>query len=147
MAAKKKTGSSAPKQRMPKTIRPSEEMQRWSVLLEQEITSWPKVSMKRMFGMKTFYRGSNIFAGVPDKCGFFSPNGVIFKINSATPTQVARMKADKRVDLDFGRVQKWFNFVLDSDRDLNGALEWFAGAYESAGKQPIKKTNNTKRKK
>src|SRR5271155_305956 len=124
---------------MPPMPRPSEEMQRWSVLLEEELTSWPQISTKKMFGMKTFYRGPNIFAGVPDKRGFFSPNGVIFKIAGASPTQVKKMKADKRVTLDFGKVQKWYNFEFASDRDLNGALEWFAEAYEAAKKYLPKK--------
>lgn len=115
-------------------------MQRWAVLLEKELVSWPKTTVKKMFGMKTFYRGANIFAGVPDKCGFFSPNGVIFKINVATSAQMARMRSDKRVVLDFGKMQKWYNFVMLSERDLSGALELFGEAYEAAGKQLIKKT-------
>jgi len=119
---------------MPKPVRPSEEMQRWSVLLEDELSSWPQVSRKKMFGMKTFYRGSNIFAGVPDKRSFFSPNGVIFKISDATPSQIARMKTDKRVMLEFGKVQKWYNFEIKSDKDLQGALIWIGASYERAGK-------------
>src|SRR5882757_7095557 len=135
-----------PKRRL-KTVRPSEEMKRWAVLLEDELVIWPKITVKKMFGMKTFYHGPHIFAGVPDKCGFFSSNGVIFKINAATSAQMARMRSDKRLALDFGKMQKWYNFVLSSERDLSGALEWFGEAYGSAGKLPIKKATKATHKK
>ena len=78
---------------------------------------------------------------------FLKINGVIFKINGATEKQLAHLKSDKRVDIDFGKMQKWYNFNLSSDRDLNGALEWFGKAYEAAGKLPVKPIKKTMRKK
>jgi len=146
MVVKKKPVQKNKKPRQPMAY-PSDEMLRWSVLLAQELVSWPQVFVKPMFGMEAFYRGPHIFCAVPKKRAFFTPNGVIFKINGASPAQISRMKTDKRVDIDFGKMQKWYNFDLSSDRDLNGALDWFGEAYEAAGKQPINKTTKTTRKK
>jgi len=63
----------------------SEEMRRWSMLIADEVTSWPRVTTRKMFGVLTFYRGGVIFAGVPEKRSLFRQDSVIFKFPKVTP--------------------------------------------------------------
>ena len=55
----------SPARERPKMPRISEEMRRLAVLLGQDLASWPEVSMRPMFGMEAYYRGSKIFAALP----------------------------------------------------------------------------------
>src|SRR6266700_4015453 len=55
-------------------------MRRLSALLSEELLRWPGVSTKPMFGMRAFYRGGIVFAMLPDKRGFNSPNAIMYKL-------------------------------------------------------------------
>jgi len=122
----------------PMMLRPTEEMVRWSVLLEEEVRGWPKLEFKKLFGMKSLYRNGVIFAALPDKRGMFTTNSLIFKMQNPSAKQSERMKQDARVNMSFGVKQKWFGFEMSSERDLSGALEWLGEAFEAAGKKPVK---------
>ena len=61
----------------------SEEMKQWSAMLKTEVTGWPQLSTKPMFGMMGLYRGKKIFGGLPVTRGFDTPNSVIFRFGRA----------------------------------------------------------------
>jgi hypothetical protein len=58
-----KAKSAIPKR--PKLLRISEEMKQWSAMMEHELSSWPSVKSRPMFGFIGFYRDNRIFAGLP----------------------------------------------------------------------------------
>src|SRR5690348_16362564 len=63
----------------------SEEMKQWSVMLKAEVSGWPQLSTKPMFGMMGLYRGKKIFGGLPVTRGFDTPNSVIFRFDPMPP--------------------------------------------------------------
>ena len=117
----------------PKFVPISEEMKRWSVMLEAELKTWPKVITKPMFGFRGFYRGEKIFAAVPVTRGFNTPNTLIFRIKPMPPDLLERAKTEPRIDLETRTPgAKWFLFEVSSVEDVRKALWWLNQAYERA---------------
>jgi len=111
----------------------SEEMKEWSAMLERELSTWPKVSSRPMFGMRGFYRGKKIFAALPVTRGFGTPNQLIFRIQPMPPELLDRAKSEPRIDLETRTPgAKWFTFGLSSATDLRDALWWLNQAYDRA---------------
>jgi hypothetical protein len=110
----------------------SEEMRQWSALLTGEVAQWPKVSVKSMFGMTTFYRGSIIFGAVPATRALTSPNSVMLKFVRPSPDLQRRIERDGRIGATIGVRQKWHTFELSSPQDLRDAIGWFSEAFERA---------------
>ncbi|MEO5935812.1 MAG: hypothetical protein ABIP81_01225 [Terriglobales bacterium] len=125
------------KSAVPKSYPLSDEMKQWCALLTQELNSWAQVDVRKMFGMTSFYRRDAIFAAVPATKAFFSPNSIIFKLQTPTQRQRQKLTADTRVNLTFGIGQKWYGYELGSSGDINGALEWLDEAFR-ATKAPVK---------
>jgi hypothetical protein len=109
-------------------------MQAWSAMLGGELASWPDVTAKRMFGLTAFYRDGAIFAALPKTRGMNSPNSLAFKLPSATPRQLDRLRDDPRIAETEMQKTRWFSFAIASDDDLQGALKWLGEAYKAAGK-------------
>ena len=63
----------------------SEEMKQWSAMLKTEVSGWPQISTKPMFGMMGLYRRKRIFGGLPVTRGFDTPNSVIFRFDPMPP--------------------------------------------------------------
>jgi len=127
MKAKK---TKRPRPRMPHA---SEEMKQWSAMLGDELSAWPKVTARPMFGLRGFYRGRKIFAALPVTRGIKNPNSLIFRIKPMPPSLLERAKKEPRIDLE-NRVPsaKWFLFELNSTADLRDALWWLNQAYDHA---------------
>jgi hypothetical protein len=99
------------------------EMQRWSAALGDEISTWPHVSSRPMFGMLAFYRGKNIFAALPRTRAVNTPSSLMVKLPSAR---------HKRLQTGHGPGAGWRTFEMTSDADLGEALRWLERAYERA---------------
>jgi hypothetical protein len=127
MKAKK---TKRPRPRMPLA---SEEMKQWSAMLGTELSGWPKVQTRPMFGLRGFYRGKNIFAALPVTRGIRNPNALILRIQPMPPDLLERAKKEPRIDTE-NRIPsaKWFIFELHSEADLRDALWWLNQAYEHA---------------
>ena len=54
----------------PKMPPVSEEMKQWSAMLKTEVSGWPQITTKPMFGMMGLYRRKDIFGGLPVTRGF-----------------------------------------------------------------------------
>jgi len=93
----------------PKLVPLSEELRRMFGLLAEELARWPGVSVRPIFGLRAFYRGSAIFALIPEKRGLESARAIAYKEGG-----------------------KWKLLELDSDRDLARALVGFDKAYTNA---------------
>ena len=104
----------------------SEEMKQWSAMLKTEVSGWPRISTKPMFGMMGLYRGKKIFGGLPVTRGFDTPNSVIFRFDPIPSALEERASKDKRISPG----KRWFSFDVGSAADLRDALWWLNQAYE-----------------
>ena len=132
MKAKKAKGNGATKQ-TPRTMRErpkmppiSEEMKQWSAMLKAEVSGWPKISTRPMFGMMGLYRRKKIFGGLPVTRGFDTPNSVIFRFDPIPSELEERASKDTRISPG----ERWFSFDVRSTEDLRDALWWLNEAYE-----------------
>jgi hypothetical protein len=130
----------------------SEEMKQWSAMLGVELSTWPKVLQKPMFGMTAFYRGERIFAVLPKTRAFETSKGIAFRFESIGEKLMRELKSDARVITNpIGK--KWITFEVENAKDVNAALEWLSRAYEISGKpssgkklkaKTVKRTSNRK---
>lgn len=130
-AKKKKQNSAAARARRtmrerPKMPRISEEMKQWSVMLKTEVSSWPHVSSKPMFGMHGVYRGKKIFAALPATRAIGTSNSVAFRLNPVPQDLALRASKEPRVMPG----TRWHTFEVHSTADLRDALWWLNQAYE-----------------
>ncbi len=116
-------GSSEPA----KLYRPTEELQAWAGMLAAELTTWPQVRSKPMFGLVSFYRGNKIFAALPRTRALSSPHSIIFKFHAEN---AATRRA--RRQLQAYPAARWLSFELHSPEDMGKALEWLDLAYRVA---------------
>src|SRR5918995_1096219 len=99
------------------------EMQRWSAALGDEISSWPHVSSRPMFGLLAFYRRKQIFAALPRTRAVETPYSLMVKLPS---TKEQRLKTGK------GPGAGWMTFEMTSEADFADALRWLERAYDKA---------------
>jgi hypothetical protein len=126
----KRPGPSRPRRKL---MPISEETRRWFALLESELLSWPQVTAKPMFGLRSFYRGKTIFAALPHSRGFDGTATFILKFDPLPPALLERAGSDERFSPSTRIPGKgWCSFRLDSEADLRGALWWLNHSYESA---------------
>jgi hypothetical protein len=114
----------------PKLLRISEEMKQWSALLGIELSAWPGVKSRPMFGFIGFYRGDKIFAGLPRTRALHTPNSIIFRLDPMPPKLLKRAQEDSRISSEKevpGR--RWYSFELSSADELRDALWWLNQAY------------------
>lgn len=104
----------------------SEEMKQWSAMLKTEVSAWPQMSSKPMFGMMGLYRRKKIFGGLPVTRGFDTPNSVIFRFDPMPQDLEQRALKDSRITPG----KRWFSFEVGSTGDLRDALWWLNQAYE-----------------
>jgi hypothetical protein len=130
LARKKPKKVKARRSKMPPI---AEKMKQWSAMLGQELSTWPQVKSRPMFGLLAFYRRAKIFAGLPVTRGLKASNSIIFKIQPIPPDLLRRATDDPHVDTEGGIPgAKWFSFELSSAEDLRDALWWLSQAYERA---------------
>ena len=115
----------------PKFARISEEMKHWSALLEAELSAWPAVTTRRMFGMLALYRKGRIFAALPRTRCFETPRSVAFKLDPKTPQTMKLLRADSRILNARAEESRWISFELSSAADMKDALKWFDLAYQT----------------
>ena len=113
-------------------VRISEDMKRWSALLEAEIAAWPAVSWRPMFGMSVAYRKGAVFAALPRSRAFETPRSVAFKLYKETPRIRKMLEGDSRISRKTVKANgSWIPLELTGDDDLAGALQWFELAYRT----------------
>ena len=107
----------------PRLFKIDAEMQRWCALLKEEVSEWPEVTSKPMFGMTGFYHGRRIFAAIPRTKAAGSARSVLVKLSSSVD--------DERLKPASGPGSEWLAFELESEVDINEALLWMERAYEA----------------
>jgi hypothetical protein len=117
----------------PKMVRVSNEMKEWCSMLGHELSSWPDVSVRPMFGLQAYYRKAKIFAGLPVTRAIGGANSVIFKLGKPSGEQSTRMGQDLRVSTGKSmRSVSWYAFELTSEDEIRSMLWWLGQAYENA---------------
>jgi hypothetical protein len=117
----------------PPMPRISDEMKQWSSMLGGEISGWPGVTTRPMFGLLGYYRNKTIFAALPVTRAIGTPNAIVFKIKAMTPELLRRAKGDARIDPErVGPGAQWTAFELQSELDLRDAIWWLNQAHERA---------------
>ena len=119
-------GTRRPMRDRPKMPPISEEMKQWSAMLKTEVSGWPQIATKPMFGMMGLYRRKKIFGGLPVTRGFDTPNSVIFRFDPMPQDLEQRALKDSRI----APGKRWFSFKVRSAEDLRDALWWLNQAYE-----------------
>ncbi len=117
----------------PKLKRVSEEMRRLAELLEAEVLAWPNVTSRPMFGLTGLYNGRSIFAVLPRTRAVDVPDSIGFRLLKRPKDIVNQLHDDNRIE-PATPASKWILFVMQSDRDIHGALNWLALAYREAHK-------------
>jgi hypothetical protein len=136
MKPKKKVAKVKSKRpKMPKFFRIDDEMKELSAMLETEVSDWPGISKKPMFGYQGLYRDGAIFAALPRSRAMKSPRSIMFKFAFVSPAILESVKNDSRVDTVSGMSGAgWFFFELDDASATKGALGWLGRAYEAVKK-------------
>ena len=125
--------AAATKRKAPKMLRVSEETKQLSAMLGSELSTWPKVTSRPMFGLRGFYRGRKIFAALPVTRTIKNPSSFIFRIEPLPAKLLERAKAEPRIDTENAAPSaKWLTFTLNSEADFRDALWWLNEAYEHA---------------
>ena len=107
-------------------------MKAWSTALKTELSAWPDVNSRPMFGLTALYRKKRIFAVLPQTRGMESPNSVAFRLANLSPQMLAWLRKEPRILKPVTEMHRWFSFELSSDLDLRDALRWLTRAYEAA---------------
>ena len=115
----------------PKLRSVSEEMKRLAELLEGEVLGWPNVTSRPMFGMTGLYSGRKIFAVLPRTRALNVPDSIGFRLLNRSQQIVTDLEKDERI-VTPTPPGKWISFVIQSDADIHGALNWLALAYRQA---------------
>jgi hypothetical protein len=136
MKPKKKAAKAKSKRpKMPKFFPIDDEMKELSAMLEKEVSDWPGISTKPMFGYQGLYRGGKIFAALPRSRAMRSPRSIMIKFASASPAILESAKKDSRVSNVSGMSGAgWLFFELDEASAMKDALGWLGRAYEAAKK-------------
>ena len=113
----------------PRLTKVDSEMQRLCGLLEDEVSAWPDVTARPMFGMRAFYRGKTIFAALPRTRALGTASAILLKL----PTT-----RGERVALGRGPGADWASFALQSADDMSEALRWIGKAYARAARRSAK---------
>ena len=113
-------------------VAPSEEMKAWAAALAGELLTWPQVRSRVFFGFTAFYRNDRIFALAPRTRTLEPSNSVAFKLASAGPRIVSRVRRDSRISYTEMHTSAWFTFALNAEADLRDVLEWLLRSYEAA---------------
>jgi len=136
MKSKKKAAKpKSSRSKMPNWFPLDDEMKELSAMLEGEVSGWPGVSKKNMFGYQGLYRNGQIFAALPRSRAMKSPRALMLKFANASPTILNSLEKDPRVDTVSGMSgARWFFFELDEASAMKDALGWLSRAYEAVKK-------------
>ena len=97
-------------------------------MLKTEVSGWPQITTRPMFGLMGLYRRKKIFAGLPVTRGFDTPNSIIFRFDPMPHDLEQRALKEPRIIPG----KRWFSFEVGSAADLREALWWLNQAYERA---------------
>jgi hypothetical protein len=99
--------------------KPSEEMRHVSALIDGEISQWPEVTARSMFGFRAYYRKGAIFALLPETRALETPNSIAYKLQTGGAREGAM----------------WIFCETDGPDSVRRALTLLDRAYRTAGRK------------
>ena len=105
-------------------------------MLEQELSTWPNVESRPMFGMISFYRRDAIFAALPRTRALSNARSILLRFEPL-PRKLkdrAEKQSGLRQESAFSK-GNWLSLTLESEDSLRDALWWLNHAYECAGER------------
>jgi hypothetical protein len=120
----------------PRLVKVDAEMRRWCERLEVELSGWPQVTSRPMFGMQAFYRSAHIFAALPRTRAPETPLSLLIKLPGARAG---------RLHTASGPGAGWMSFTMEGEGDVSEALRWLGKAYEKAGRPATHRAGRTRR--
>ncbi len=99
--------------------KPSEEMRHVCGLIDGEISQWPEVMARSMFGFRAYYRRDVIFALLPETRALETPNSIAYKLQTVGAREGA----------------KWIFCETDGPASVRPALALLDRAYRTAGRK------------
>jgi TfoX/Sxy family transcriptional regulator of competence genes len=113
----------------------SEELKSLVAAMENEVSSWPQVRLKPMFGMTAIYRNGNIFGLLPKTRSLHSGDSVWMKFAKLTPAIQQKLKREPRiVPPRKATGAQWHTLSGITHADFGLAIEWLAIAHAAAKK-------------
>jgi hypothetical protein len=128
---KPKAKRSAPRERR-KMVPISEEMRHWSALLETELSAWPAIIARPMFGFRAYFRDKFMFAAIPRTRSFGHGNSLIVKFKPMPASLLDAAEEDTRLDTSRLSGNGWLTFDIKSEADLHDAIWWIQQAHDAA---------------
>jgi hypothetical protein len=107
----------------PRLARTDPDTQRWSALLQEELSAWPDVTSRPMFGLVAFYRAGIIFAALPRTRAVDTPSSILLKLAGVR---------HRTLRPGSGPGSQWVGFELTCADDMDAALRWLERAYTRA---------------
>jgi TfoX/Sxy family transcriptional regulator of competence genes len=94
----------------------SDEMRHVCALMDGEISQWPDVTARSMFGFRAYYRSGVIFALFPQKRALETPESIAYKLQEG------------------GRDgKKWISYETHGPEGVHATLVILEQAYRAAG--------------
>jgi hypothetical protein len=111
----------------------SEELSSLVAAIEREVSSWPEVRVKRMFGMTAIYRSKQIFGLLPKTRSLRSSDSIwmkFVKLSAATKKKIS--KEPRIVPPRKPTGAQWYTLTCIVPEDYGFAIEWMALAHKAA---------------
>jgi predicted DNA-binding protein (MmcQ/YjbR family) len=105
----------------------SEELKSLVAAIEREVSSWPQVSLKPMFGMIAIYRGKTIFGLLPKTRSLYSADSVWMKFGKLTPSIQKKLQDESRIlPPRHAKGARWYTICDATPADYGFIIEWLA---------------------
>jgi hypothetical protein len=88
-------------------------------LIDGEISQWPEVTSRSMFGFRAYYRRGVIFALLPETRALETPNSIAYKLENGGAREGA----------------KWISYETDGPENVRTVLALLDRAYMAVGQR------------
>jgi hypothetical protein len=112
-----------------RTAKVSDEMRHVCALMDGEISRWPDVTARSMFGFRAYYREGVIFALLPETRSLDTPGSIAYKLAADGAREG----------------EKWISYETQGPESVRAALALLDRAYMAA-RQAKKSTKKRSRK-
>lgn len=112
----------------------SEELKSLVAAIEREVSSWPQVNLKPMFGMTAVYRKDIIFGLLPKTRSLHSGDSIWMKFAKLTPAIKKKLQSEPRIIPPRKPTgAQWYTMSAVTPAEYGFVIEWLAIAHQAAG--------------
>lgn len=110
-----------------------QELQSLVAAVEHEVSSWPRVRLKPMFGMTAIYRNRAIFGLLPRTRSIHTGDEIWLKFPKLTPAIRKKISAESRIiPPRHPNGAQWHTLSQIKPEDYSLVIKWLGTAYEAA---------------